>query len=154
MIPARIWNGCGVALLLLPLVPGIGLNINGSRIWARFGPISFQPGEMAKLSLAIFFASYLVEKRELLGIAGRRFAGITFPDLRHIGPLLLAWAVSLVVMLVLSGFQLLMLGVLGEYLWRVADEVRGAPAFIIEATLGIDETNRSGAWVAHVQVGE
>ena len=88
----------GVALLLLPLVPGIGLNINGSRIWARFGPISFQPGEMAKLSLAIFFASYLVEKRELLGIAGRRFAGITFPDLRHIGPLLLAWAVSLVVM--------------------------------------------------------
>jgi glycosyltransferase involved in cell wall biosynthesis len=64
------------------------------------------------------------------------------------------FATLLVVMLVLGGFQLLMLGVLGEYLWRVADEVRGAPAFIIEETLGIDQEQQPAAWVAHVQVGE
>ena len=88
----------GMALLLLPLVPGLGYNINGSRIWAHFGPISFQPGELAKLCLAVFFASYLVEKRELLGIAGRRIVGVTFPEFRHAGPLLVAWVISILVM--------------------------------------------------------
>ena len=56
----------GIGLLLLPLVPGVGSRVNGARIWVCLGPISFQPGEFAKIVLAIFFASYLVEKRELL----------------------------------------------------------------------------------------
>src|SRR5436190_1442504 len=56
----------GVGLLMLPLLPVLGRNINGSRIWIRMGPATFQPGELAKLVLAIFFAGYLVEKRELL----------------------------------------------------------------------------------------
>lgn len=88
----------GLALLLLPLVPGVGLNINGSRIWAHFGPVSFQPGEAAKLTLAIFFASYLVERRELLAGTGRVFGRLNLPELRHVGPIFAAWAVSLVVM--------------------------------------------------------
>ena len=61
----------GVALLLLPLVPGIGYATNGSRIWAHLGPMTFQPGELAKITLAIFLASYFVERRELLSVAGR-----------------------------------------------------------------------------------
>ena len=56
----------GVALLLLPLLPVLGASISGARIWISIGPVSFQPGEFAKIALAIFFASYLVEKRELL----------------------------------------------------------------------------------------
>jgi peptidoglycan glycosyltransferase len=56
----------GVALLLMPLLPSIGRNINGARIWVSIGPLNFQPGEFAKIVLAIFFASYLVEKREVL----------------------------------------------------------------------------------------
>src|SRR6476659_9082293 len=55
---AALLNGIG--LLLLPLVPGVGRAIHGSRIWVSLGPIGFQPGDLAKISLAIFFASYLV----------------------------------------------------------------------------------------------
>jgi peptidoglycan glycosyltransferase len=90
----------GVGLLMLPLVPGIGQNINGNRIWIRVAGASFQPGELAKIVLGVFFASYLVEKRELLSET-RRFLGLMLPqlNLKHLGPLLLAWSVSLVVML-------------------------------------------------------
>ena len=88
----------GLALLMAPLVPGIGREINGARIWAYVGPLSFQPGEFAKVVLAIFFASYLVEKRELLGMATfPRFRPL-LPDLKHLGPVLLAWAFSVVIM--------------------------------------------------------
>jgi peptidoglycan glycosyltransferase len=88
----------GVGLLLLPLVPGVGRNINGARIWVSLGPLNFQPGEFAKIALAIFFASYLVEKREVLGIAARRIGPFALPEIRHFGPVLLAWAASLLVM--------------------------------------------------------
>lgn len=88
----------GIALLMLPLVPGIGRTINGARIWVGIGPVSFQPGEFAKIVLAIFFASYLVEKRELLGMASIRVGPLMLPDLKHFGPVLLAWGASLVVM--------------------------------------------------------
>ncbi|MCU1378858.1 MAG: putative FtsW/RodA/SpoVE family cell cycle protein [Acidimicrobiales bacterium] len=88
----------GVGLLLLPLLPGIGRNINGARIWVSLGPLNFQPGEFAKIALAIFFASYLVEKREVLGIAARRVGPLALPEIRHFGPVLLAWAASLLVM--------------------------------------------------------
>jgi cell division protein FtsW (lipid II flippase) len=88
----------GIGLLLLPLAPVVGRNINGARIWVSFGPVNFQPGEFAKITLAVFFASYLVEKRELLGVAARRIGPVSLPELRHFGPVILAWAMSLVVM--------------------------------------------------------
>jgi peptidoglycan glycosyltransferase len=88
----------GVGLLLLPLVPGVGRIVNGSRIWVSVGPISFQPGEFAKIVLAVFFASYLIEKRELLAMATTRIGPLMLPDLKHFGPVLLAWGASLVVM--------------------------------------------------------
>ena len=89
----------GIAILLLPLAPGIGRQINGARIWVGIGPASFQPGEFAKILLALFFASYLVEKRELLAVSHFRLGPIALPDLKHLGPVLLAWGVSLVVMI-------------------------------------------------------
>jgi cell division protein FtsW (lipid II flippase) len=88
----------GLALLLLPLVPGIGRTINGAKIWIGLGPISFQPGEFAKILLALFFASYLVEKRELLAVSSFRVGPVSLPDPKHLGPVLLAWGVSLLVM--------------------------------------------------------
>jgi cell division protein FtsW (lipid II flippase) len=88
----------GIALLLLPLVPGLGRTINGAKIWVGLGPVSFQPGEFAKILLAIFFASYLVEKRELLAVSSRRLGPIALPDLKHLGPVMLAWGISLLVM--------------------------------------------------------
>ena len=56
----------GVVALLLPLVPGVGVELNEARLWVRLGPLTVQPGEAAKVLLVVFFAAYLVEKRELL----------------------------------------------------------------------------------------
>jgi cell division protein FtsW (lipid II flippase) len=89
----------GVGLLLLPLLPVIGRNINGARIWIRMGPATFQPGELAKLLLAIFFAGYLVEKRELLQTFTARIGPVNLPDPKFLGPVLAAWGFSLVVMI-------------------------------------------------------
>jgi len=89
----------GIILLMLPLAPGIGKSINGSRIWVGFGGFGFQPGELAKIVFAIFFASYLVEKRELLAMGNRRIGPIALPELKHLGPIILAWSASLVVMI-------------------------------------------------------
>ena len=87
----------GLLLLLMPLLPGVGQVIHGSRIWVSFGPVNFQPGEFAKLALAVFFAGYLIEKRELLAI-NRAFGPFAIPDPKHLGPVFIAWAVALVVM--------------------------------------------------------
>ncbi|MDP9225531.1 MAG: FtsW/RodA/SpoVE family cell cycle protein [Actinomycetota bacterium] len=86
----------GVALLLLPITP-LGATINGARLWVRF-PFAFQPGEPAKICLVLFFAGYLAERKELLAIASRRVLGIHVPDLKHFGPLLVMWGLSLAVM--------------------------------------------------------
>jgi cell division protein FtsW (lipid II flippase) len=89
---------CGFAaivLLLLPLVPLLGTEINGARIWINIGPMSFQPGEIAKVLLVIFFAGYLVLHRDALALAGRRFLGIDFPRGRDLGPILVMWLISL-----------------------------------------------------------
>jgi cell division protein FtsW (lipid II flippase) len=85
----------GIMLLLLPLIPGLGVNINGARIWIRALGFSFQPGEIAKICLALFFAGYLVLKRDALALAGRRLMGIDLPRGRDLGPILLMWLVSL-----------------------------------------------------------
>jgi peptidoglycan glycosyltransferase len=89
----------GIGLLLMPLLPVIGRNINGARLWVRLGGVSFQPGELAKVTLCIFLASYLVEKRELLSIATHRVGPAMLPDFKHFGPILLAWGLSLVVLI-------------------------------------------------------
>lgn len=88
----------GVLLLVMPLLPFIGTSIYGSRIWVSLGPIGFQPGELAKICLAIFFAGYLVERRELLGVATFRIGRLNTPDPKHFAPILLAVGFSLIVM--------------------------------------------------------
>jgi cell division protein FtsW (lipid II flippase) len=87
----------GVGLLLLPVSP-LGEEINGAQLWIQVGSFSFQPGELAKICLVIFFAAYLAERKELLAIASRRIAGFHVPDLKHFGPLLVMWGLSLAVM--------------------------------------------------------
>ena len=87
----------GVVLLLLPFVPGLGTNANAD-VWVSVaGIFSFQPGELAKIALAIFFAGYLVRTREALTSVGTRFLGITWPRARELGPVLVVWLVSLAI---------------------------------------------------------
>ena len=88
----------GVGLLLLPLVPGVGRTINGAKIWVSLGPMSFQPGEFAKIALAISFAAYLVRKREVLSMATFKIGPLALPEPRDLGPVMLAWGFSLLVM--------------------------------------------------------
>lgn len=87
-----------IVLLLLPLVPGLGREVSGARVWIGFGDIAtFQPGEIAKIALAVFFAGYLVRNRDSLSMVGRRFLGMQFPRARDLGPLLIVWALSMAV---------------------------------------------------------
>ncbi|WP_347346614.1 FtsW/RodA/SpoVE family cell cycle protein [Microbacterium sp.] len=85
----------GLVLLLLPFVPGLGTDANAD-VWVSIGGIfAFQPGELAKIALAIFFAGYLVRTRESLASVGTRFLGMTWPRARELGPVLVVWVLSL-----------------------------------------------------------
>lgn len=91
----------GIVFLLLPLAPLIGNAEYGARIWIRLGPFSFQPGEIAKILLTIFFAGYLIQTRDALSVAGRTIPVIRLqlPRGRDLGPILMAWLVSLAVLI-------------------------------------------------------
>ncbi|HEY4224539.1 MAG TPA: FtsW/RodA/SpoVE family cell cycle protein [Pseudolysinimonas sp.] len=86
-----------IVLLLLPALPVIGKTISGARVWIAIGPFSFQPGELAKIALAIFFAGYLVTARDSLSMVGRTILGMRFPRVRDLGPILVIWVVAMAV---------------------------------------------------------
>jgi cell division protein FtsW (lipid II flippase) len=85
----------GLAGLAAPLAPLIGHEDYGARIWIRIGPLSFQPAEASKILLAVFFAGYLVARRDAMALAGPKVLGLQLPRLRDMGPILVAWLVSL-----------------------------------------------------------
>ncbi|MBO0838511.1 MAG: FtsW/RodA/SpoVE family cell cycle protein, partial [Actinobacteria bacterium] len=90
----------GIVLLALPaLLPASHSAVNGAKVWIIFGGFSVQPGEFARLALAVSFAGYLVAKRHVLALAGRQVFGITFPRARDLGPVLIAWGVSLLILI-------------------------------------------------------
>lgn len=83
-------------LLLLPLMPApLGQEINGARIWINVGFGTFQPGEVAKITLAIFFAGYLSTNRDLILMAGRKVGPLQLPRFKDLGPMIAAWGVSI-----------------------------------------------------------
>jgi cell division protein FtsW (lipid II flippase) len=89
----------GLVLLAIPaLLPARFSSVQGAKVWILIGGLSIQPGEFAKLALAVFFAGYLVAKRDVLALAGRRFLGIDLPRARDLGPVLIAWAASLLIL--------------------------------------------------------
>jgi len=89
----------GLALLIMPaILPARFSEVNGARVWIRVGGLSIQPGEFAKLCLLVFFAAYLVDKRDVLSLASRRFLGLALPRGRDLGPVLVAWLASVAVL--------------------------------------------------------
>ena len=88
----------GIVLLMSPMLPFVGLKINGAQLWLSFGGLTFQPGELAKIALTIFFAGYLVNHRDALAAAGRKVLGLRLPRARELGPILVIWVASLLVL--------------------------------------------------------
>ena len=91
----------GLILLAIPaLLPASMSEVpgTGAKIQVAIGGFSFQPEQFAELALAVFFAGYLVTKRDVLALAGRRFLGIDLPRARDLGPVLIAWGVSLLLL--------------------------------------------------------
>lgn len=84
-----------VALLLPALLPRSISEVNGAKVWIKFGFFSLQPGEFAKILLMIFFAAFLVSKRDLFMHAGRRVLGLELPRARDLGPIIIAAVVCL-----------------------------------------------------------
>jgi cell division protein FtsW (lipid II flippase) len=105
-----------LVLLILPVVPGIGTTINGARLWIRIGELTFQPSELGKVLMVLFLASYLTAKRELLSEGVGRFG---LPRVKDLGPMLLAWGASLVVLFAEKdlGASLLYFGIFVVMLW-------------------------------------
>ena len=89
-----------VVLLLLPAAPVIGRTVNGATLWVGTDELSFQPGELAKILLAIFFAGYLVSRQGSLAEIGSRVLGVKVPRAKDLGPILLFWFSSLGVLIV------------------------------------------------------
>jgi peptidoglycan glycosyltransferase len=123
----------GVGLLMLPLAPVIGATINGARIWVELGPVGFQPGEFAKIALAVFFAGYLADNRELLGLSALH------P--KYLGPVIVAWGASLMVMFFQKdlGSSLLFFALFVVLLWvatgRAVYVLLGGGLFVAGATV-------------------
>jgi cell division protein FtsW (lipid II flippase) len=91
----------GIVLLIMPMLPVIGSDLGTSaRLWVEIGPFSFQPGELGKVALAIFFAGYLVTARDSLSMVGRKVLGMRFPRARDLGPILVVFAASMLVLVV------------------------------------------------------
>ena len=89
----------GLALLLMPRVPGLGDNPNGAFIVVKLGPISFQPVEFAKIAIIVFLAAYLRDTRQVLVQGARRILGVTLPPIKHFGPVLVVWGVAMLLLI-------------------------------------------------------
>lgn len=105
-------GAAGLFLLVSPLIPFLGQEINGARIWIGLGGFQLQPAEFAKLALVVFFAGYLVAKRDVLALAGRRLLFIDLPRARDLGPVLITWGISLGILVLQKdlGSSLLLFG--------------------------------------------
>jgi cell division protein FtsW (lipid II flippase) len=145
----------GILLLLLPMLPGIGHREFGAQLWIKVAGFTFQPGELAKLCLAVFFAGYLVESRDSLSMVGKKFLGMRFPRVRDLGPILVVWAASMAVLifqrdlgtsLLYFGLFLVMLYVAtGRGSWiAIGLLLFAGGAFIASQTFGHVQTRISG----------
>ena len=124
-------------LLLLPMIPGLGQETFGARVWIHLGPISVQPGELVKITLAIFFAGYLVTNRDNLAIGGRKFLGMRLPRARDLGPIMVVWLIGIAILVLQRdlGTSLLFFGLFVAMLYvatnRVSWLVIGFTLFVI-----------------------
>lgn len=131
----------GIAMTVLPRLPGIGGEVNGSYLDIHVGPISFQPSELAKIALVIFLASYLADNRQILVTAGRRVMGVTLPPMKQFGPMLVVWGAAMATLLITDelGTSLMFYGAFLALLYvatgRLSFPVVGMILFLLGAWL-------------------
>lgn len=87
-----------LGLLVVPMLPFIGHERRGARIWIELFGYTFQPAEVAKIALAVFFAGYLAANRDTIVLAGKRVLGMRLPRLRDLAPIAIVWVASLAVL--------------------------------------------------------
>jgi len=131
-----------VLLMLSPLFPVVGSSINGARLWVHFGSaIQFQPVEIAKILLAIFFASYFADKKELLSIPSARLGNRLVLDPRPIIPIVLMWGFTLAILGAENdiGFAMLIFALFISLLWvatgRLLYLILGIGLFVVGAVV-------------------
>ncbi|MBH5335987.1 FtsW/RodA/SpoVE family cell cycle protein [Streptomyces pactum] len=146
-----------LVLLLLPLVPGLGMNVFGARIWISVAGFSIQPAEFAKIVIAVFFAGYLMVKRDALALASRRFMGMYLPRGRDLFPILTVWAISILILvfetdlgtsLLFFGMFVVMLYVATERTsWIVFGLLMSAAGAVTVSTFEPHVEQRVNAWL-------
>ena len=146
-----------VGLLFAPLLPVVGRTINGATLWVQLGPVSFQPGELAKIALAIFFAGYLVTAKDSLSVVGKKVLGIRWPRIRNLGPILVVWVVAMGVLvfqrdlgtaLLYFGLFVMMMFIATERaLWLVLGGVLFTTGALLAASRFSHVQNRLQAWL-------
>jgi cell division protein FtsW (lipid II flippase) len=106
------WAALGLVLVLSTFVFGVDPNGSGARLWLGFGGVFFQPSEILKILLVVFFAAYLDDYRELLTLSSVRVGPLSLPPLPYLAPLvfMLAIALGVVVMQRDLGAALLLFG--------------------------------------------
>lgn len=140
----------GLIFLALPMVPGLGVTNNGAQIWINAFGHSYQPAELSKIFLAVFFAGYFVSQRDNLSLAGPKILGIPFPQPRHIAPILVAWLACLGILAVERDFgtALLFFGLFVAMLYVATERVSWIVIGILLSTGGIYVIIKT---MAHIQ---
>lgn len=145
-----------LVLLILPRLPVIGGASNGAYLSINVGPFSFQAAEFAKIGIVIFLASYLRDTRQVLIHGGRRFLGMSFPPLRHFGPLLAIWGVAMMLLIFIRdlGSSVMFFGAFLALLYVATGKKRypfiglgafGLGAFLVGSRVGHVQ-DRVAAW--------
>ncbi|MGH8982130.1 MAG: FtsW/RodA/SpoVE family cell cycle protein [Acidimicrobiales bacterium] len=154
-------------LLVSPLVPHLGKTVTGAKLWVGFGPVEFQPVEIAKILLVIFFASYFAQNKELLSIPTARVGNRLVLDPRPLIPILLFWAFSMAViaieddvgfaMLIFTGFVVLLWVTTGRWAYILLSLVLFSGGAVLAARLFSQVHTRIDLWLhakGNTQLGE
>jgi cell division protein FtsW (lipid II flippase) len=139
------------------MLPFIGRTINGARLWIGIGPLTFQPGELAKIALIVFFAGYLVTRRDSLAIVGRKILGVRLPRARELGPIITIWVASLMVLVLQRdlGTSLLYFGLFivmiyvatGRAIYVVVGLTMSISGALVASRVADYVANRFNAWL-------